>query len=322
MSTTSITPNHKNAYVWLIIKGDRYLPGIIASVYSVLKTKPVADLVVMVTPDVSQSAIDTISKTAKVSVVDYIEFKGKFNHDDPLQKYSPWIESSYTKWQCLGLPYEKVLLLDSDLIVVNNIDELFAYSAPAGIFQQQKPLYKTVLSKYLDKRRNIPEKTMLLDSDIVKLLNTKDQLLATATAILLEPTKNVKHFIDSITQMKDCTYPNATGVDEQSIAYYMSVVLKKSWTVLSTKYNAVPWWKYNGIIGHVYGKVLHFMTKEKPWERDTSEFPELMMWSKVYFDAMNHVNKLILDDVNKLLIDPANKYILDRVNRPITGPKE
>lgn len=280
--------SNNHAYVWLVMCGDRYVPGVITSAYSVKKTNPKADLVVMVTPDVTQESVTQISKLAKVVTVDYITFNGKFNHVDPLGKYS-WINLSYTKWRCLGLPYDKIFMLDTDIIVTKNIDEVFLYPAPAGVFQQQKPLHNYTLARYLDKRNNLPEKTTLLPTDIEKLLGTKNQLLATATSMLLEPTKDVDHFIRSISEMKDNTYPNTTGIDEQAIAYYMSVILKKSWMVLDTKYNAVPWWKYKNIIGHVYGKVLHFMTKEKPWERDPTEFPELMMWAKVQREAYNYI---------------------------------
>lgn len=289
MSGDEQKKSFQNAYVWLVMFGDRYVPGIITSVYSMIQTKPAADLVVMVTPDVSEKAIKQISKLAKVVKVGYITFKGLFNHEDPLKKYSSWIESSCTKWRCLDLrQYEKVFMLDADLIVTKNIDEVFSYSAPAGIFQQQKPLYGSVLSRYLDKRHNLPEKTVLLPSDIEKLLKTKNQLLASATGMLLEPIGDVELFIDEIASMKG-KYPNTTGIDEQAIAYYMSIVLKKSWTVLDTKYNAVPWWKYKGTMGSIYGNVLHFMTKEKPWERDSSEFPELALWSKVQKQAYEYL---------------------------------
>lgn len=282
---------HTYAYVWLVMHGDRYVPGVITSVYSIAATNPNADLVVMVTDDVPARSIESISKLAKVVIVPYITFIGKFNHDDPRGKYSSWIESSYTKWQCLRLKYNKIFLLDADTIVTKNIDEVFTYPAPAGIFQQQKPLYNSVLSKYLNAKHNLPEKTTLLPVDIDRLLNTKNQLLASASSILLEPTGDVFSFILAISELKDKTYPNTTGVDEQAIAYYMSVVLKKSWTVLSTKYNAVPWWKYGSTIGHAYGKILHFMTKEKPWERNTSEFPELMEWAKMQSLAYAEINK-------------------------------
>lgn len=276
------------AYVWLVMGGDRYVPGVITSAYSVLKTKPNADLVVMVTPDVSPDAVAQISKLATVHTVEYITFAGKFNHADPLGKYN-WIDKSYTKWRCLSLKYDKILLLDADIIVTRNIDEVFDFPAPAGIFQQQKPLYNSVLSRYLDKQRNLPEKTTLLPSDVVSLLKTKNQLLATATSMLLEPT-GTDHFVKSITELKDHSYPNTTGVDEQAIAYYMSVVCKKSWTVLGTKYNAVPWWKYNNIVGSKHGKVLHYMTKEKPWERDPKEYPELLTWSFVQAEAYAYIS--------------------------------
>ena len=68
-------PLHDNAYVWLLMKGDSYLPGIFTSVYSIVRTTPDADLVVMVTPDVGSSAIATLSLIATHIVqVKYLQF--------------------------------------------------------------------------------------------------------------------------------------------------------------------------------------------------------------------------------------------------------
>ena len=60
----SSEPKHDNAYVWLLMKGDSYLPGIVTSLFSVIRTNPNADLVVMTTDDVSSHAKSILLKYA------------------------------------------------------------------------------------------------------------------------------------------------------------------------------------------------------------------------------------------------------------------
>jgi hypothetical protein len=279
-----------HAYVWLMMCGDRYLPGVLASAYSVHKTRPAADLVVMVTPDVTIEAITRLSSLAHVVQVPYIEFDGRFNFNPGkhADKYSSWINKSYTKWNCLNLPYKKVFLLDADTIVLENIDRVFGMDAPVGVFQQRSTLKNDRLFGSIKKDNYgfLQEGQILKPGLIRQLLKTENRLLATATSILLEPNNDVKEFIKIIGTLPTLPlYPNTTGVDEQSMAYYQSIILGRSWTVLHSKWNAVPWWQYGAEIGDKCGIVLHYMSKDKPWERDANEFPELKKWADVYEEA-------------------------------------
>ena len=66
----------KNAYVWLLMRGDSYMPGILVSAYSILQTKSSHDLVVMITEDVSEEAIKIMNSYGiQVYKVPYIRFK-------------------------------------------------------------------------------------------------------------------------------------------------------------------------------------------------------------------------------------------------------
>lgn len=288
------TPVKKYAYVWLVMFGDRYVPGVLTSAYSIKLTNTIADLVVMVTPDVSKESIMKLSTFLKVVYVDYIKFEKKFNYADTNDKYAKWIDSSYTKWRCLDLNYDKILMLDADVLVVKNIDNVFEVKAPAGVFQHQKPIKSLPLSNYTDRFGYLRHGTVIPSKVITDILNTKDQFLAVATSMLLEPRKDTERFIDSITSMKGLQYPNITGIDEQSIAYYMSVILDKSWTVLDTRYNTVPWWYYKRTLGSAYGIVLHYMSREKPWEINPKEYDDVRTWHNVQKQMEEYIKQNML----------------------------
>ena len=54
----------KYAYVWAIFKGDRYIPGILISSWSIKRTNTKYDLVCMVTHDVSEKARKILRKNS------------------------------------------------------------------------------------------------------------------------------------------------------------------------------------------------------------------------------------------------------------------
>ena len=91
----SSLPLHDNAYAWLFMKGDFYLPGVFTSVYSCLRTNPNADLVVMVTDDVSQHARNMLLKVAThLFSIPYISFQSKqMKTERQRQLYGSWIAS-------------------------------------------------------------------------------------------------------------------------------------------------------------------------------------------------------------------------------------
>ena len=81
----------KYAFVWLLMKGDKYMLGIFTSAYSVKKTETKHDLVCMVTPDVSEAAIKELSKLIKVVKIEYLSYQTKMNlSEKQIAMYNSW----------------------------------------------------------------------------------------------------------------------------------------------------------------------------------------------------------------------------------------
>lgn len=277
-----------HAFVWLIMRGDEYLPGIIASVHSVKRFNPKADLVVMYTDDVSKEAVDKIASIAtKVVEVKYISFVNKFYMDPRARKkYDSWIDVSYTKWNCLALPYKKVFLLDADVIAVKPIDHVFEMKAPASIFYQIQP-WTDVHTGKRDSTKRLTEGAEISSIVISKLLNHKFYHLAAASSILLEPGEGkLDKFIEAINALPDCKFKNGTGGDEQSISYFEGIVLGNTWHNLTIKWNSVAWMDYHSDDP----LIVHFMSKDKPWNVNPKLFDDLPMWYDVFNDACKTYN--------------------------------
>ena len=133
--------NHANApkyaYVTFVMKGDSYVPGALVLAQSLLNTNTNHDIVCIITPDVTHQAFQDLSVLyTHVIRMEYIQFPAKrLRTEKQREKYERWMDSSMTLYTCLWLfQYEKVLHLDCDVCVIQNIDHIFEMRTPAASF--------------------------------------------------------------------------------------------------------------------------------------------------------------------------------------------
>ena len=123
----------KYAYVWLLMLGSVYLPGILVSAYSIKRLGTPHDLVCMVTKDVPQKTRKELLKVLdKVIEVPYLNFKiRKFRKWK--DRYSKFLHLLFTKWNCLNLTYyDKIFFLDADVIITRSLNHVFKISTKKG----------------------------------------------------------------------------------------------------------------------------------------------------------------------------------------------
>lgn len=271
------------AYVTLIFNGDRYVPGVINLWYSLKKTKTKHDFVCMYTNDVPNSSIELMNKLSiKTRLVDYVRFKTKPSiTKKQRERYSKWADVSYTKWQCLNLTeYEKVLFLDSDMVAINNPDDVFKIKTPAGVFKTPWTFHDF----YKFKTPNVVTK-----NEIYTSMNNRG-FLATATCMLLAPCeKCFKEFIGMMRGLEPFGFNCMSFFDDQSIAYYYSIWdkgPKVDWRHLGIEY-AYLLWKYNEgedpkNIDTSNIKIIDYFGKDKPWELKPNTWPDLKYWWDIW----------------------------------------
>lgn len=287
---------HDNAYVWLLMKGDSYLPGIYTSIYSVLRTNPKADLVVMVTKDVSSTARNLLSKIVKLVDIDYIRFNTRQLKTKKQQElYSKWLSVAYTKWNVLKLiQYKKILFLDGDTIVLHNIDHLFNLQAPAAPFNN--PFVKPIgnINSHLEGKKG-NDKYLLHDTLISKreVYNclTKNGMIFTASTILLEPSDaDFNKYIDMVKSMEPFGFSNCHSmVDEQSLAYYYSFKKNVNWINIHSRYNYINWKKGFLEINDI-PYIMHYFSEKKPWNMKYDEWPDVICWWKMAIESVQKTN--------------------------------
>lgn len=107
-------PKRRIAQAVLVMRGDSYALGasVLASRVKSLGTH--ADVVCMVTSDVSESVCECMSQVFDaIYEVPYLQFScEKLTTKKQQTYYESWIAQSFTKWNALGLlAYEKVIMV-------------------------------------------------------------------------------------------------------------------------------------------------------------------------------------------------------------------
>lgn len=277
----------KYAYVFLVMKNEKYIAGAVVAALSLKNTGTKYDLVCMVTHDISENGRNKL-----LTIFDYIvEVDYITKNSLPLKTkkqtdmYKSWIDHSYTKWNALKLiQYKKVIFLDADIILLSSIDSLFELSCPAATFSSpwSYPYVKPgIYNPYLNLKHG--------DAVPKKAINNgfNNSFVAIATTFLLEP--NLQDF-DNYNKMLDSReYIGFTkcysGHDETTIAYYLSNIAKKEFTFIDQSYNFIPW-KTNWLSRKMTPKIYHYFNI-KPWLLTRSDWPDLEPW---WILAKLHVN--------------------------------
>lgn len=315
------TNNTNYSYVWVIFKGDKYIPGAIVSAYSVKRTKPIYDLVCLITNDVSENAKINLSKVFDYIInIDYIKNKeGVLKSKQQKKIYDSWINVSYTKWNILGLTqYEKVFMLDADTIITQNIDHIFDLDKEAGTFMNVwSDTYKkgSIVKDYYKNKK-------IITPDKIKYALNNNGFAVIASSILLKPNKqyfnNYKKMLSNENISKEFTGNNFSGFDESSLLYFMSIYEKGpklSWINLNNCYQYIPW-KNNHCckLGETKLcnkiKVIHYFGIELPWEIDYSYaniYQDLMVWLSVCKEM------LVNTDVRKNIFKYPNSIIQKKI---------
>ncbi len=119
----------ETAYVTTLCNGDGYVPGVEALGKSLDLTGTARPKVVLVTPDVPESARKLLASQGWwIRDIEPIS-----NPNEQAQQLFARFANTFTKLRAFALTeFSKVVLLDADTIVLENIDDLFDRPAPAA----------------------------------------------------------------------------------------------------------------------------------------------------------------------------------------------
>jgi len=129
------------AFVTLFTLNDSYLPAVLLLAYGLRRQQTQADLICLVTPEITITA-----RKALVLLYDQVLEVEPIIIPHKLAGSRPYLPLVFTKLHALrlgadgdlGRAYDKVCLLDADLLPLKHYDHLFTLPTPAGTINERK----------------------------------------------------------------------------------------------------------------------------------------------------------------------------------------
>lgn len=316
----------KYAYVTLVMLGDLYIAGAIVLAYSIRKCGSKVDLVVLVTPDVSEEGKRILSMYfTHVITINYVNISNWRTKRQPHRKY---LELVFTKFHIFNLTqYEKVLLIDADALVLKYPDHLFTLNAPAGCFLEDKELIiaydkngNYVLPKdgelqWYKKYCDTISHGKLIPKEYTDRLKTQFSNSGIGGGLmLLEPKKGeLENIILDVSRgsMKYLVENKFVFPEQQ----YLALRYSGKWTSMNPRFfglQGFPHWKV--LYGLQYGGDKPFCIKSKFDISIRVQYPDFVLWHEYYSEMIKeHVDLLKSDSL--IEANEMNKFFRVSVNR-------
>jgi hypothetical protein len=294
----SVDKNPKRcAWVVLLMLGRAYTPGalVIAESLRALKTKH--EIVCMVTDDVPHEVRALLRGTPNNPIYDdvvevpyVVQRTHPFDTKKRAELYSGWIDRSFTKWNCLQLTqYDRVILVDADVVAIANCDDLFELRPPAACYsnpwaypwQTRGGLpnpYLKCKPRHHGLAYDLPHGALVPASQIEEALRTRS-FVGWGAMVLLEP--DAAKYEAFLTMLHAAPvfgeeYNAMSGADELAIAAFYARE-GGEWTHIHQRYLAIPW-KQNWVSRDI--RAYHYHGR-KPWDMKPDEWPDLADWWRV-----------------------------------------
>ncbi len=268
----------KHAYVTFVMRNDSFIPGALVFAYALRQQETTADLICMVTEEVSDEAIHSLEMLYdEVVVIDafYVPHNERHQRQD-----RPFL---FTRFQGLrlghdgdlGFAYDKIIIADADLLPLKYYDTIFEIPAPAGVINEKKAycmeykngkyiVPKTVYDEgtwiWHEKYKEYPLGTKIPKKITDRVLSDYNNMGVNAAIYLFEPSMSLLESIIEDTRSPEMKahIENFPWPEMQYITYKMS----GKWLNLDLRFSS-----FNGypILDVLWG--IHYAGL-KPWQRN------------------------------------------------------
>lgn len=129
------------AFVTFLIRNDSYLPGALMLAFGLRSQETRADLVCLVTPEITSGARSALrllyDHVLEVEQI-YVPHRRRQERQDRPYLFTRLHALRLGRDGDMGLDYEKVVVLDADLLPLRHFDHLFTLDTPAGAINEHK----------------------------------------------------------------------------------------------------------------------------------------------------------------------------------------
>eukprot|EP00927_Polykrikos_kofoidii_P029496 TRINITY_DN25504_c0_g1_i1.p1 TRINITY_DN25504_c0_g1~~TRINITY_DN25504_c0_g1_i1.p1 ORF type:complete len:1044 (+),score=174.76 TRINITY_DN25504_c0_g1_i1:63-3194(+) len=211
------------AYATLLY-GDKvpYFLGALVTGWSLKATGSTVDRILLHTDDVPQAFEPILKQFWKLRRVDYLEGSQRMYKNYARSRF----KAVFTKLQALSCTeYDKVLMLDLDMLIRRNVDDLFSLPAPAAM-------------KRASGKEQPPHGGIFRGEDLWR--THRDDMCSgiNAGVMLLEPCKKV--YERMVAEIKDPQHPEHVGTygpEQDYLSRFYCAFMGATWTHLHARYN-------------------------------------------------------------------------------------
>lgn len=292
---------NKKAFVTFLMLNDSYLPGALMVGHALRKQNTGADVICMVTEDISESAVRSLSLVfdhlVTVETV-YVEHQRRQERQDRPFWFTRLNALRLGKDGDLGFEYEKVVLLDADVLPVKNYASLLDVPAPAGILNEDKSKLM-----YLDGRERAglttwswhdaydavcPHGKRIPKSITDRVVNDPSNMGLNGSLFILQPSMaEFRSIIEDIQrpEIKKLVSDKFTWPDMQ----YLSMRWSGKWHNVDIKYSAYNGYPRLEVLNgtHFAGVKPWYFKREPSTVRNHSRYEDFQLWFKEYRQMMS-----------------------------------
>ncbi|MCL2187172.1 MAG: hypothetical protein FWC16_02760 [Defluviitaleaceae bacterium] len=278
------------AYVTFLMRGDSYLPGALVLAYA-LKMQSQQDCICLVTHDVSHEARKALHVLYDAVIpIDALQLEKTATGGRSDRKILP------TRFQALrlckngglGKAYDKIILLDADVLPLCDYDSLFRLNTPAGILMENKNACYSHASENTDKWNwhtlydpICPHGTRIPAQFTNRVLHDPSNMGVNAGLWVLAPSmpeyEAILHALPQVAHLA-AIFP----WPEQQLA---TLLWSGRWTNVDIRYNSIGGYPRAEVL-----KGIHY-AGVKPWQwkhrsiKLYSRFADFKLWY-TYYNAM------------------------------------
>ncbi|MBN1373863.1 hypothetical protein JW962_00820 [Candidatus Dojkabacteria bacterium] len=295
-----------NAFVTFLMLNDSYLPGSLVLGYALRKQNIKADLVCLVTPVITQEARAALSviydHVIEVNEI-YVPHKDRQRRQDV-----PYLCTRFNALRLgadgdLGVAYEKIVILDSDVLPLKNYMSLSKLNTPAGILNEKKGHFKGTN----DNRENLTEWSWH---------EVYGDICPHGARVPQEITDRVKYdpsnmgmngslfvvtpsYVEFKNILKDINSPlMAEYVGDKFVwpdMQYLTMRWSGSWYSVDIKYSGLNGYpNLNALNGtHFAGVKPWYFKRDKKAVISFSKFPDYQLWYKTYLEMIKDYPQLL-----------------------------
>ncbi|MBN2604782.1 MAG: hypothetical protein JXR62_03015 [Bacilli bacterium] len=328
---------NKNAYVTFIIRNDSYLPGALVFAYALRLQKTKADLVCIVSENISSQAITNLKVFYdEVFVIDELYVPHERRHE---RQDRPFLFSRFNAFRLgkdgdLGKSYDNIIIADCDLLPLYDYDSLFDLSAPAGIINEKKEycLEYDDLGRYIipdsvskdctwvwhKTYADVPHGTLIPKEITDRIKTDKQNMGVNASLYLFHPSMQTYNSI--LDDLEDKAIQSEISTYNWPEMQYITLKMSGKWTNIDLRFSS-----FNGYPNVECLKGIHFAGL-KPWNmknksvKSFGKFDDYKLWFYTYSKMCERNTSLLenkkLNSLYKIIkeLQMDQKYIFTKTD--------